>query len=253
MIVGVYPDPLRQLPSRLRHLRELVVHRVFRVLEAAAVSMSSGGMQLIACVHFMTMHYLQRVLAEYSPSSEAFLSCALYTYYFYIRRSAECMKWGMSDFHKTEPLRPEYYSSSTVQRVRSPITGRPDLFESPIAVRARLAVTSTIVGTLLGSVVVAVGCLFILRVLLVDKDQEHAGFIPVGWPDYITSILNGLQIQIFNIIYSWLATKLCAWENHPTQSSHDRSLTIKLALFYSINSYFSLLYIGLYSIAISYR
>ena len=44
---------------------------------------------------------------------------------------------------------------------------------------------------LLGLVVVAVGCIFVLRVLLTDDDRNHQGFIPVGWPEYITSIVNG--------------------------------------------------------------
>ena len=41
-----------------------------------------------------------------------------------------------------------------------------------------------------------------------------------------------------------MARLLVNWENHATQSAYDMSLTLKLALFYSINCYFSLFYIA---------
>lgn len=44
-------------------------------------------------------------------------------------------------------------------------------------------------------------------------------------------------------VYSWLARRMTDFENHETQNGYESSLTLKLALFQSINSYFSLIYI----------
>lgn len=44
-------------------------------------------------------------------------------------------------------------------------------------------------------------------------------------------------------VYSWLARRMTDFENHETQNGYESSLTLKLAIFQSINSYFSLVYI----------
>ena len=86
---------------------------------------------------------------SYLPAYGIFVSVwATVFFEFWKRRQAgQAMTWGTSDFRRSEPLRPEYLASGSVQRIRSPVTGRPDLFESPLAVRIRIGLTTSVVGT----------------------------------------------------------------------------------------------------------
>jgi len=148
-------------------------------------------------------------------------------------------KWGMTGYSKHEPLRPEY--TSKAKRVRSFVDGKPTYFYDETAGRVKKTLSGSLTLTLLGAVVVIVGSIFWVRVLLVKQDNAHGGKIPDGYPDYITSVINAVVIQLMNFVFSTLARVLSNWENHPTKSSYDNSLTLKLAVFNGINSYFPLM------------
>lgn len=141
-------------------------------------------------------------------------------------------KWGMNNYKTREPLRPEYTAKAS--RQRSFVDGKPTFYVNPGVYRLKRTVSTSIILTALGIVIVVVGSIFILRVTL--KRESNSGRLPSGWPDYITSIINAVQIQVANVLYTYLARMLTNFENHATGSAYDNALTLKLAVFQSINS-----------------
>lgn len=198
------------------------------------------------------------------------------------------MEWGMQNFSRIEPLRPEFITHEGTKKLRSFVTGKPayDVDGShscafhcasglsripsfipqslgaaskrPIGFVVAMALTGVTVGeygssqerfrlrtfilVCASSIAVVLGVIFWIRVLLVKSDTQHGGAIPVGWPDYITSILTSLEIQFMNassagcppcvasclhliytfiqIVYTFLARKLTDWENNKTQTDY---------------------------------
>lgn len=138
--------------------------------------------------------------------------------------------------------------------------------------------------------------MFWIRVVLVNLDEQHAGKLPVGWPEYLTSIITSLEIQIMNVrsrrrgqwhgcgvsavpstgslyvlgqeahglgkqqdanrVWCALAERwaMCCviWAvclgvtiaRRPLPSLADNSYILKLACFYAVNSYASLIYVA---------
>jgi len=60
----------------------------------------------------------------------------------------------------------------------------------------------------------------------------------------IASILNAVQIQIFNVIYHFAAVRLTESENHRTNTKFEDSMITKLFLFQFVNSYASFFFIA---------
>ena len=60
----------------------------------------------------------------------------------------------------------------------------------------------------------------------------------------IPSILNAIQIMVFNVIYSTIAYWLTNYENHKTQSSYEKALIMKTYMFQFLNSFSLLFYIA---------
>ncbi|XP_044267516.1 anoctamin-10 isoform X1 [Tribolium madens] len=58
------------------------------------------------------------------------------------------------------------------------------------------------------------------------------------------SIVYSILVYIINCYYRKLATFLTEWENHRTQSQHDRHRVTKLVLFEFVNNFMSLFYIA---------
>lgn len=159
------------------------------------------------------------------------------------RQSRHAAQWGMTNYAASEPLRPEFISTMRGKRERSNVDGKLD-YRDPPCHKLTLTGTGSVTMTMLGAVIVVVGCIFWLRVVLVQKSKPNGGPIPDGWPDYITSIINAVQIQIMNYVYSHMAVWLTNRENHRTSSAYDNSLILKLAVFQCLNSYFGLVYIA---------
>jgi hypothetical protein len=60
----------------------------------------------------------------------------------------------------------------------------------------------------------------------------------------VASVLNAIQIQIMNFVYSFIAKALADYENHRTDTQYEDSMIIKLFLFQFVNSYASFYYIA---------
>ena len=157
---------------------------------------------------------------------------------FWRRREATlAFAWGSTDFLQDEVSRPEF----TGRPRRSPVTDDlEELFYSPIK-RFFIMLFNFLVMVLILLVVIGiVAGLIIMRWKLTD-DLLINGFDGAG---PLASVLNAIQIQIFNYLYQELAFKLTDWENHRTQSAYEQSFVVKSFLFQFVNSYNALIYIA---------
>jgi cytochrome bd-type quinol oxidase subunit 2 len=51
----------------------------------------------------------------------------------------------------------------------------------------------------------------------------------------VASILNALQIQVTNFVYSFIATALTDFENHRTDTEYEDSMVLKIFIFQFVN------------------
>ena len=101
-------------------------------------------------------------------------------------------------------------------------------------------VTMTIVFFFMSLVLVAVICIFQLRVYMMSniKLKQYGSIVP--------AILYAAQIRIFDFIYSKIAQLFNQWENHETVKEYNNYLAFKLFLFQFINNYSGLFYIAFF-------
>lgn len=63
----------------------------------------------------------------------------------------------------------------------------------------------------------------------------------------LLTLLNTVQIVIFNTIYANLALKLNNFENHKLFSSYENSLVLKIFFFNFVNTFFSLIFVAFFN------
>ena len=142
------------------------------------------------------------------------------------------MEWGMLDFETAEPERPEYQG----KYLPSPIDGS-QLKYYPKSLQKKMVVGSvSVICVLIFMVLGTVAAIYCLQFYL-------EGFIGVN-SNTVASILNVVQIQVFNLIYSKAADFTTKIENHRTENSYEESLCIKLFAFQFVNAYCSFFYLA---------
>ena len=76
--------------------------------------------------------------------------------------------------------------------------------------------------------------------ILEQNKKAYSYFYPI-----MTSLLNALQMELFNYIYTnYFAVMMTNWENHEKMSLYDNSLILKEVTYKSINSFSSVFYIA---------
>ncbi|KAI3381809.1 hypothetical protein SNEBB_004026 [Seison nebaliae] len=155
------------------------------------------------------------------------------------------INWGTIDMKEKllQDARPEYYGIAE----RSEITGEIELVYprwKRHIFRLFVSIPSTIILLLF---------LFYIQIsmqTLVHKTNEESnsliGSLIKMIGSQITKLILGSLISFGNRIYRNLAYWLNKKENYREQSTYDNQLTIKLLLFYSLNSYTSLFYTFFY-------
>ena len=99
------------------------------------------------------------------------------------------------------------------------------------------------------SYIVLLGMILLVIIFIYSLFRLKARLINGNlWHDYKISIyiacVNGIQIQVMNYIYYYIAKYLNDWENHFTITEKNNSFAQKLILFDFMNSYSSLFYIA---------
>ena len=102
-----------------------------------------------------------------------------------------------------------------------------------------------------GVVLLATLALLFLRYWLsfwIDGDPASPNFNPNAfqWGKTIGGVINGAAIAGFNVVFKLMAIVLNNWENYRTESAYTNNLVIKIFLFQSVNSYFTLFYIAFF-------
>lgn len=154
-------------------------------------------------------------------------------------------RWGTADFQSREVDRPQFWGdlveSSSLGTIREgQWQGKHTLHYSSRRRRRTLVMSACLVMTMLGCVVATVATIMIFRTYLMSLEK----FRMTGAA--IAGVLNFIQIQIFNVIYTWLATKLTEMENWQTNTAYNNHLADKLMLFRCINNFNSFFYLAIF-------
>jgi len=162
--------------------------------------------------------------------------CTLFLEFWKRTEKTTAMKWGMVGFEEDEQDRPEFEGEVTL----SPVTGRPFryfprkhyLFRQTISISIVLALISLVLAVIVG--------IFVLRVILTHSQALVVGGIALGGT--IVGLINAVQIQLLNALYTTVAVKLTDYENHRTDTEYEDSLIGKTFAFTFINSFSMLFY-----------
>lgn len=140
--------------------------------------------------------------------------------------------WGMTDFEAKEPDRPEFDG----EYITSFVDGKETLYFAPKEKVGRQFISQTIVAFFVLLVLGTVTSIYVIRFAL----QSQLG---VG-ASILASVLNTIQITVFNMIYQQVAVKLTDDENHRTDTMYEDSMIVKLFLFQFINSFASFFFLA---------
>jgi anoctamin-7 len=115
-------------------------------------------------------------------------------------------RWGMEGFENTQLDRPEFEGDGN-GTIKSFIDGSDMLFFPPKQQAVLMCESFTIIGTMATVVLGAVICIYVIRTQLYNTSVGN-------YSSFVASIMNSVQITVFNIIYSKLADALTSRENH---------------------------------------
>lgn len=150
------------------------------------------------------------------------------------QESYTALTWGMAEFEAKELDRPEFIG----EVIKSHIDGQDILFYPTSKLARRAAISRSIVITFIMIVIGVVAGIYILRFQLQNQSSTRS------YASTVASILNAIQIQIFNAIYRKVVITLTDKENHRTDTSYEDSMIIKLFVFLFINSYSSFFFLA---------
>mmetsp|Transcript_2033 Transcript_2033/g.4753 ORF Transcript_2033/g.4753 Transcript_2033/m.4753 type:complete len:503 (+) Transcript_2033:1-1509(+) len=150
------------------------------------------------------------------------------------QEATTAMLWGMTSFEKLEQDRPEFFG----EVVRSHINGAEIVYFPDGKADVLQAFSRSVVSTfILGVCAVCAGIYWMRFVLQQDSDTN-------AYASTIASILNAVQIQVFNLLYQKIVISLTDNENHRTDTLYEDSMIVKLFAFQFVNSYTSFFFLG---------
>jgi hypothetical protein len=151
------------------------------------------------------------------------------------RESGLSVMWGTTEYEKLEIARPQFKGDLR----RSPITDDMEEVFYPERSRFKYFILSAIFSIGIICIIIA-----IVAGLIILKGKDYMISNGYNYADAVCSVINAIQIQVFNIIYSKVVKILTNLENHKTQNHYEDSLVVKTFLFQFVNSFNSLIYIA---------
>lgn len=142
------------------------------------------------------------------------------------------MRYGMLGFEESEPDRPEFRG----ELIDSYIDGSPFLFFPPEESKKRRFGSRTIILSFISLVIGVLASIYVLKFSLQNSIGSTASTV--------ASILNTIQITLFNMIYQNMAISLTNAENLRTDTQYEDSMIVKLFVFQFINSYASFFFLA---------
>lgn len=144
------------------------------------------------------------------------------------------LRWGMSDFEEQEQDRPEFVG----EVMKSYINGRDMMYFPPDKAQQLYNISQSVITGFIAIVIGVVAAIYVFRFVLQENEDTSL------YSSTIASILNTVQITIFNMIYQFLAKRLTDQENHRTDTQYEDSLIVKMFVFQFINSYASFFFLA---------
>lgn len=152
------------------------------------------------------------------------------------KEKSHAMKWGMVGFEDEEGTRPQFNGVDAY----NPVNGKTYLYFSGWEAFRRILVTSTFVGSLILVVIGVIATIFLMRIELSKLPSMTINGIALA--GIIASVVNALQIQVFNALYGSFAIWCTDFENHRTDTHYEDALIAKTFVFQFVNSFASLFY-----------
>lgn len=146
------------------------------------------------------------------------------------------MMWGTAGFEDSEQDRPEFFGEDDV----SPVDGSPIKYFPPLSSTFRVYQSTMMILCLIMVVLGVIGSIFYMRIILSQSSNTSLA----GTASIIASIVNAIQIQVLNMLYSYVAIGLNDYENHRTDTEYEDALIAKTFVFQFVNSFASLFYIA---------
>ena len=177
-----------------------------------------------------------------APFLPAFSFClalwAIFMLEFWKRKENKiAMEWGMSGEEDRDIVQPEFRGD----RIKSFVDGKDYIFYPTSKRNSYIAQSSMAILGLTLLVLGVVASIYTIKGQLVNV----YGF-SVSNAQTAASIINSLEIQVTNLLYTFLANELTSRENHRTQHDHDDSLIVKIFVFQFINSFASFYFLAFF-------
>jgi anoctamin-10/anoctamin-7 len=142
------------------------------------------------------------------------------------------MHWGMVGFEGKEVNRPEFKGKMKKSHIDgSEVLYFPQKQRNVYMIQSALAISSLIM-----LVIGVLASIYVVRAALAPSMGSDA--------QTIASVLNAIQIQFFNFVYTLVADALAERENHRTDTEFEDSMVVKLFVFQFVNSYSSFFYLA---------
>ncbi|RHY28037.1 hypothetical protein DYB32_006912 [Aphanomyces invadans] len=149
------------------------------------------------------------------------------------------MRWGMTDFHEEEQVRPQFQGSL----MRDPVTGARMRYFSDKQRRWRLMFSWFVLAILICIVLMCVAGIFMLRYAF-----KHSVLLEVPYFGNIgtqcASLANVAQIFMMSQVYNYVCNWLNDFENHRTDSDYENHFVAKAIVFQFVNNFALLFYVA---------
>jgi hypothetical protein len=142
------------------------------------------------------------------------------------------LHWGMLGFEEAEQQRPQFRGDL----ISSYVDGAFIVWYPQRYRRAKQFLSYTIIISIMLLVVASLSGIYAMRNALDKTFKSNA--------QTIASILNAVQIYIFNAAYNAVARSLNDAENHETDTDYVDSMVAKTFVFQFVNSYLPFFYLG---------
>jgi hypothetical protein len=170
------------------------------------------------------------------PVFGVFLMIYMTCYLEYWKRAAAklAFRWGVLDFDKREPDRPEYETSGEIFNIFT--QEKVKVYPQGERLRRQIIGVPAVLFT------IAAACTIIIIILmwkyvqgLLGPDQQADPY--ASWKIIVPSLCNTVAIIFFSKAHRLLATYLNDWENYQTQSEYESQLIRKVFFFEFVNNF----------------
>ena len=143
------------------------------------------------------------------------------------------LRWGMTNFETKELDRPEFKG----QLMNSFVDGAEFKYFPEKTKTERVVYSLTVVTCMILMVIGVVTGIYVLRFAIQNTSSAP-------YASLVASMLNTIQIQVFNMIYASLSVRLTNYENHRTDTEFEDAMIVKSFSFQFINSYASFFFLA---------